>query len=284
MAVHLAKEHGGNTFQFYQSNIVDLEKNKAKLEYDLYHGLKNNQFELYYQPIVEIKTNKVLKVEALLRWHHPDGLIIPTEIIIRHMEMSNLITQLGEWILQTACQQTKELHSHGWSGIGVAINISVLQLTRSFVTLLSRTLMDTKLHPSFVSIELTEDSLMQDTESNIYLLGALKALGVNIVIDDFGTGYSSLAYVNKFAVNSLKIDRSFIASTPANANSSAIVSAVIAMAHSLNLSVTAEGVETEEQLRFLQEKNCDKYQGFYFSEALPMHELIKFLSVKTHKS
>ncbi|MGB6977271.1 MAG: EAL domain-containing protein [Gammaproteobacteria bacterium] len=275
MAMYHAKERGKNNYQFCQRNMEIINQQKIKLENELHSALKKQEFVLHYQPIVDIKTNKIVSLEALIRWRRYDGRILFPNEFIPLLEQSNLILSIGEWIIQTACQQIKN-----WKQLevmSIAINISVHQLNMHFITAVGKILKTTQLAPIQLVLELTEGTLMQETESNIYILNALKDLGIHLSIDDFGTGYSSLAYLKNFTVDSVKIDKSFVASVPENITSAAIVSAVIAMAHSLNIKTIAEGVETKEQLDFLKKMNCDEYQGFYFSRPLPPDELFALI-------
>jgi diguanylate cyclase (GGDEF)-like protein len=275
IAMYHAKEFGKNNYQFCPRNMEIINQQKIKLENELRNAIKQQEFVLYYQPIVDVKTNKIACLEALLRWQHPDGRVILPDEFISFLEQNDLIMSIGEWIIQTACEQIK---SWGHLGeISIAINISVQQLNMNFISLIEKVLKATQLNPRLLVLELTESTLMQETQSNIYILRVLHELGVQISIDDFGTGYSSLAYLKNFTVDSVKIDQSFIANIPENTTSMAIVNAVIAMAHSLNIKTIAEGVEIKEQLDFLKKRNCDEYQGFYYSKPLPPDELLPLI-------
>jgi diguanylate cyclase (GGDEF)-like protein len=275
MALYHAKERGRNNYQFCQRSMEVINQQKVKLENELHSALKKQEFLLHYQPIVELKTGKITSLEALVRWCRSDGRVMLPNEFIPLLEQSNLILSIGEWIMQTACEQMKKWQQ--LTKISIAINISVHQLDMNFITAVAKILKAAQLSPGQLVLELTESTLMQETESNIYILNALKDLGVHISIDDFGTGYSSLSYLKNFTVDSVKIDKSFIASIPDNPSSTAIVSAVIAMAHSLNIKTIAEGVETKEQLDFLKEMNCDEYQGFYFSKPLSPDDLLALI-------
>jgi len=244
-------------------------------------GLKaaifNKEFFLCYQPLIDLKGNRMTAVEALIRWRHPvKGIISPMEFIAIAEEMG-LIIQIGEWVLQTACSQMKEWNDLGWGDFGISVNVSIIQLQQpDFAEVVSRILEETGLPPKYLELEITENVLMKSTQTVARNLNRLKKRGVKISIDDFGTGYSCLEYLQKLSIDSLKIDKTFIYNIRADVNK-AIVETIIALGHKLNMEITAEGVETEEQYYYLKDKGCDKVQGYYFSKPLLPVEMTKVL-------
>jgi EAL domain-containing protein (putative c-di-GMP-specific phosphodiesterase class I) len=246
---------------------------RLNLDKQLRHALDNEEFVLYYQPKYSLPDEKMVGAEALIRWQHPqEGLISPAEFIPL-AEETGLITALGEWGLKAACNQIKEWERLGLGLHKIAVNLSSRQFqTRKLLTLLHDTLAETGLDPAFLELEITESAVMENPEQAVELLREIRAIGISIAIDDFGTGYSSLAYLKKFPVNTIKIDQSFIAELTKDSDDAAIVESIIQMAHSLNLKVVAEGVETLEQLEFLREKKCHEVQGYYFSKPLPAEQ------------
>ncbi len=242
---------------------------RIALEDDLRHALEREEFVLYYQPQVNISTGRVVGMEALVRWQHPDrGLVSPAEFI-PVAEETGLILLLGEWVLRTACAQNKAWQEARPS-MRVAVNLSARQFeSLELVSTVTKILEETGLDPDCLQLEITESVAMQDAESAATMLQDLKVMGVEIAIDDFGTGHSSLSYLARFPVDALKIDRSFVGGLPVDQSAAAITVAIITLAHSLNLCVIAEGVETEEQLAFLKERKCDEFQGYLFSKAWP---------------
>lgn len=277
MAIYRAKESGRNKFEFYTRELNEKIIKKSTIEANLRAALDKQEFLLYYQPIIDVKTNKICSLEALIRWQHPDlGLIPPAEFIPIAEEVG-LIVPMGEWILRTACLQHLEWMK---SGVRISINISARQFKENnLVELITKILKETGLDGEYITLELTETLIMQDIEHSARIINALKRLGVAISIDDFGTGYSSLNYLRKFPIDILKIDRSFITDVVHNKDDAAIVRAIIAMAHSLKLKVVAEGVEAVEQYKYLKENGCDEIQGYLISKPLPAAEIVKFLNV-----
>jgi len=275
LTMYRSKKAGGNSYQYSSLELTKLEQKKVMMVAKLHQALQKNEFILYYQPIVNVQTNKLVSVEALLRWKTADGVIIPPAVFIPLIEQSDLILVIGEWVLQTACEQIKEWHQLGLQN--VAVNISVHQLNAGFIKTIETTLDKTGLSPDDLLLEVTESVLMSKTKTILDSLKSLNAMGIRISIDDFGTGYSSFSYLKNFSINVLKIDQSFITDVHKNKNSASIVNAIIAMAHALNIKTIAEGVETKKQLQFIQKAGCDEYQGYYYSEPLPPDELIKLL-------
>ena len=277
IAMYRAKEQGRNNYQFYstQMNVHTLER--LALESDLRHALARDEFRLHYQPKVDIRSGRITGVEALLRWQQPGRELVPPAQFIPLAEETGLIVPIGDWVLRTACLQSKAWLDKGLPPLTVAVNLSARQFAHeSLIEDVARTLRDTKLDPASLELEITESMVMRDPERAVILLAALKAMGIRLSIDDFGTGYSSLSYLKRFPLDSVKIDRSFIQDLPGSVDDAAITRAIIAMAHSLRLKSIAEGVETEEQLGFLREEGCDEMQGYLFSRPLPEDEFLRF--------
>jgi EAL domain-containing protein (putative c-di-GMP-specific phosphodiesterase class I) len=243
------------------------------LENDLRRALERGELLLYYQPQAEVGTNRIFGVEALIRWQHPTlGLVAPDRFI-GLAEETGLIVPIGEWVLRQACEQGRAWHDAGVDNLTIAVNISVRQfLQPDLAGVIGQVLARSGLPARCLELEITESTAMEDLEASAQILRALQDMGVRIAIDDFGTGHSSLSYLKNFPIQTLKIDRSFVKDIPGDPNDAAIVSAAIAMAHSLGLTVIAEGVETEEQIEFLRDRACDAFQGYLISQPLPAHE------------
>ena len=250
-----------------------------EMENKLRKAVEHDELDLYYQPKIDLKTSQITGVETLLRWQHKDdGWVSPADFI-PIAEENGLIVPIGEWVIDTAVQQCKKWHEAGFTQFSVAINLSSRQFQHGdLATLIEQILHKHQVNSEYIEFEITESILMDDAELAANTLGRLKEMGLHISIDDFGTGYSSLSYLKKFPVDILKIDRSFIQDVHTNTDDAAISSAIIAMAHSLGLTVIAEGVENQAQLNFLQERNCDQVQGFYFSKALPAEQITAMLA------
>jgi diguanylate cyclase (GGDEF)-like protein/PAS domain S-box-containing protein len=273
IAMYVAKERGKNNFQFYSSKHSGLSFRKMELENGLRKAIEQNQLLLYYQPQVEIATGKIVGIEALIRWQHPDhGLVSPTEFIPL-AEETGLIVPLGKWILKTACEQNKAWQNEGLVAVPIAVNISVRQFQDDyFVDEVKKILNEIGLHSQFLELEITE-SIMQNIERSTMILNELKKLGVKIAIDDFGTGYSSLSYLKHLPIDNIKIDKSFVDDITNHSNHGSIVKTIIDMGHNLNYTVIAEGIETEEQVSFLKEHSCKIGQGYFYSKPLPAEEI-----------
>lgn len=266
-AMYLAKERGKNNYQFYTLAMTERSMERMTIERGLRNALTNHELKLYYQPQIDVATGRTVSCEALVRWQQPDGLIMNPDRFIVIAEETGLIVPIGAWVMRTACLQAKVWQDND-SFIGrVAVNVSTRQfLEHDLYQMVKDVLTETGLNPSALELEITESAVMHDLERTLQLLQQLHQLGVRLSIDDFGIGYSSLTYLRKFPVHSVKIDRSFVQNIPEDKGSMALVRAVIALAHELELDVTAEGVETEEQLTFLKEHQCDKVQGFLFCQ------------------
>ncbi|MBF0330165.1 MAG: EAL domain-containing protein [Nitrospirae bacterium] len=277
-AMYHAKAQGKNNFKFFTEDINKSTVERFVLETRFRQALDKLEFHLNYQPKVDIKTGRISGMEALLRWYHPDqGQVRPT-LFIPLAEETGLIIPLGEWALREACRQNKEWQDEGLRPIRVSVNLSVRQFRkRDFLSVVKEILCETKLDPKYLMLEITESTIIEDITGTISMLNDLRDAGVSVSIDDFGTGYSSLNYLNKFSLDELKIDASFISdlTIPENCR---VVESIIALAHGLHHKVVAEGVETRNQLEFLRSNNCDEIQGYYFSKPLSaetLHDLLK---------
>ncbi len=278
VAMYRAKERGRNTYQYYTPDMNARAHELLRMENNLRKALEHEELLLYYQPQIDIESGKLVGLEALVRWQHPkDGLILPGDFI--HLaEETGLIVPIGEWVLRTACMQVKLWQDKGYPPVRVAVNISGRQFRHAdLVDTVSQVLADTGLDPCLLSLEITESVIMHEVESAIETLYELNRLGVRFAIDDFGTGYSSLGYLKRFPIAKLKIDRSFVRDVTSNPNDAAIVTSIIALGLGMNMEVIAEGVETEEQLRFLCDKGCKIAQGYLFSKPLPSLDVVHFL-------
>lgn len=278
IALEKAASMGGNTYTFYTPELMSIDREKIKLETDLRKAIENNEFELYYQPQIDVATDEIIGVEALIRWNHPHmGMVSPVKFIPL-AEETGLIRPIEEWVLRKACVQNKEWQNKGYKPITTAVNMSSRRFNSSeIVDKVNETLKATGLEPELLELEITESQLMHDAEQEIETLKALRSLGIKLSIDDFGTGYSSLSYLAKFPIDYIKIDRSFIMDLEDNKLNETIVSAIITLAQRLGLQVVAEGVETKEQLEFLRGEKCEKYQGYFYSPPIPAYEVEKML-------
>ncbi|WP_096199934.1 sensor domain-containing protein [Bacillus sp. FJAT-45350] len=271
-AMYQAKKNGKNTFHFYSPPEVSDEISPLDIELGLHSVIERNQLVLYYQPKVNLVTNEIIGVEALIRWIHPVWGIVSPGMFIPIAEESGQIIPIGEWALREACIQNKLWQEQGFEGV-MSVNLSPRQFTKvELVQTVKNVLEETGLEPHLLELEITE-TMTANTEQTIATLHDLKRLGIKISIDDFGTGFSSLNYLKQFPVDTLKIDQSFVRELSNGTSDATIVKTIIAMAHNLNLNVVAEGIETKEQLVFLQEHNCNEGQGYFFSKPVPVIEL-----------
>lgn len=280
LAMYRAKDLGGNQFQFYTDSLNVNAVNRLEQEAELWRAIEQHEFVLYYQPQLDVVTDKVMSVEALIRWQHPTkGLVLPLDFIPL-AEDSKLIVPMGEWVMKTACRQIKEWHEAGLPKIRVAVNVTTVQFQQeNFISMVQQSLEEAGLSAEYLEIEVTENTMLTST-GLIEVINQLKALGVQIVLDDFGTGNSSLNYLRKVPVDRLKIDKSFVQGiNNGEKNDAVIVQAILAMAHSLNLDVVAEGIETIGQFNFLKERKCDDMQGYYISRPLSSQDLENFLQI-----
>lgn len=273
-AMYKAKEQGKNMYYFYDKEIYSEINRKSIVEKYVRNALKNYEFTMYYQPQIDARTGKIDSFEALVRWKSPEfGIVMPSDFI-SVAEETGLIIPMGEWILRSVCAQNKEWKQKGYSYDFIAINISPVQLRQNgFVEMIERVLKETGLSPDNIEIEITENILVKPFNESIEVLFKLYNMGVRIALDDFGTGYSSLNYLRLLPINTLKIDKSFINSLDYSSSEMSIVEGIVTLAHKMNLTVIAEGVEKEEQIKLLKESNCDKFQGFYFSKAVSAEDI-----------
>lgn len=269
MAMYKAKQAGGGTFHYYTKEMNLDAHERIKLEAALRNAIKHNEFVLHYQPKLQLPENTIIGVEALIRWENPVlGLISPDKFI-PIAEETGLIISIGEWALLEACRTCKSWQEQGYKPITVAVNLSAKQFRHSgLVQTVETTLAETKLDPKYLELEITETAIMDNVSTAVATLNTIEQMGVKISIDDFGTGYTSISYLKQFPVSVIKIDQSFIKELPESQDDASITTAVIALAHSLNIKVVAEGVETVQQLQFLIDHNCDIAQGYYFSQPL----------------
>lgn len=273
-AMYSAKYNGKAKYSFFNKNMSDIVVRRVEIEKGLRSALENNEFEIYYQPQIDIINNKIKGFEALLRWNSSElGKISPVEFI-PVAEKSGLIIPMGDWIIKTAFLQNNLWKNKGYIYDTIAINLSAVQLQNDkFEENLKRIITETEVNPRFVELEITESILMKDFEKGVKLLTEIRNLGINIALDDFGTGYSSLSYLKQLPINTLKIDKSFIDNIVANEREKAIVDGIIQLAQKIDLDVIAEGVETVDQIKLLQSIGCNQIQGYYFSKPLPADEI-----------
>jgi diguanylate cyclase (GGDEF)-like protein/PAS domain S-box-containing protein len=277
-AMYQAKENGRQTYQFFKPDMNVRAVERQAIEESLRRALERQEFTLYYQPKINLRTGKITGAEALLRWLHPVRGLVPPAQFIPVAEDCGLILPIGNWVLREACQQAQAWVDAGLPLGTMAVNISAMQLRdENFLDGVFATLKDTGLDPRSLELELTESVLMKHAESTASILKTLRARGVQVAVDDFGTGFSSLSYLRKFPMDALKIDQSFVSQITTVPDEMIIVAAVIGMGRSLGLRVVAEGVETEEQLAFLQAHQCDEAQGYYFSRPVLPHDFVNLL-------
>jgi diguanylate cyclase (GGDEF)-like protein/PAS domain S-box-containing protein len=277
-ALYRAKQAGGNNYQFYTADMNESALHRLALENQLRWALERKEFRVYYQPQVSIDTGLITGMEALVRWQHPElGLVSPAEFIPL-AEDTGLIEPIGEWVLRAACEQTRKWQESGFNNLHVAVNLSARQFQQpDLARIIERTLKETGLDASSLEMEVTESSVMKNAETAISMMRELKGMGIRISIDDFGSGYSSLSYLKKLPIDILKIDQSFVRDMTTDPKDAAIAMAIIQLAHSLQLKVIAEGVETEDQLRFLRLLRCDEMQGYLFCKPLPVEAFEQLL-------
>ncbi len=281
LAMYRAKKRGRDNYQYFTEGMNTEVTERLYMENELRRALKCNEFAQYFQPLIRLETSELVGVEALLRWRHGQGTITPDQFI-GVAEETGLIVPLGVWGLRNACHRAKLLQESVPMPVRIAVNLSVREFIEpNLVDTIGGILEETGLDAHALELEITESMLMENTEDFIHVLKKLKDLGVSLSIDDFGTGYSSLSYLKKFPVDTVKVDRSFIKDIPKDPHCVEIAAAVIAMAHKLHLTVVAEGIETDAQLAFLIDNQCDLGQGFLFSPPLPFEELPSFYHSKT---
>jgi diguanylate cyclase (GGDEF)-like protein len=277
-ALYRAKKAGGDSFQFYTADMHAMASKRLALETSLRQAIDNRELLLHYQPQVALDSLRIVAVEALVRWQHPTLGLVPPADFIPMAEETGLILPIGEWVLREACAQNRRWQEQGFGPMRVSVNISARQIQRQdLAATVSQILQETELAPEFLELELTESSIMSKAKTTIEVLTKLQTMGVTISIDDFGTGFSSLAYLKRLPIDALKIDQSFVRDVSTNQDDAALVMAIITLAHNLRLRVVAEGVETEEQWKFLHLLKCDEIQGFFFSKPLPPDALERLL-------
>lgn len=277
-AMHQARDLGRNQYCFFDDEFNRRAAARLSMETRLRRAIDRNELELYYQPMVDVGDQRTRGVEALVRWHDPDGGMVPPDQFIPLAEETGLILAIGDWVLVNACRQLRAWRDAGIDELRVSVNLSAAQFhSGSLADDVAAVLRSTGVDPCALQLEVTETMLMEHTEASGALLAALRELGVTLAVDDFGTGYSSMSYLKHFPLNTLKIDRSFITGLPGRQEDISIARAIVALGHGLGLSVTAEGVETAAQMRMLEELNCDVAQGFLFSRPMPAAKLPAWL-------
>ena len=278
-AMYRAKELGRNQAQLFTASMNERYVRRLALEQHLHHALEREELELWYQPVYDRARRRIVSLEALLRWRDPSrGLVLPSEFI-GLAEETGMIIPIGEWVIRTACRQLRRWHEQGLETLRLAVNISAVQLQqRDLVDTVRTALEESRLAAHYLELEITESAAMHNFELTMKVLRDLRALGVGVAVDDFGTGQSSLTYLKHFPIDTVKIDKEFLRDVTSDETAAAIVSYVINLAHTLQLNVVAEGVETEEQYTFLRHYGCDQMQGYLFSKPLPADEILPFLS------
>ncbi len=281
-ALNAAKEKGRNGCQTYIDEMNQRVQERMEVENSLRNALLNNEFRLHYQPQVDIHTGNIIGMEALIRWQHSKKGLVPPLKFLPVAEDTGLIVPIGEWVLHTACIQGKKWSDRSDTRIKMSVNLSANQFrTKELLDTVIHVLDSTGIDPLCLNVEITESIAMEDLEYTTELLRKLKQLGITISLDDFGTGYSSLSYLMQLPIDVLKMDKAFIDNITKDKRVQAIAKSIIKMAHSLDILVTAEGVETQEQLEFLRQHDCDAYQGYYYSRPLPEHEIERLLQSET---
>jgi EAL domain-containing protein (putative c-di-GMP-specific phosphodiesterase class I) len=277
-AMYHAKEQGRNHYQFFSESMNAASLRKLSVETQLCKALERDELYLHYQPQIDVRSGKLIGVEALLRWDNPElGTVQPKELI-PVSEDSGLIVPIGEWVLHTACAQNKAWQDAGYGRIRMSVNVSTRQFAHHDLRdTVVRALQSTGLDPHDLELELTESLVLQEDEKTAVALADLRKMGVQIALDDFGTGYSSMSYILRFPLDELKVDRCIIRDVDSDPAAAGVFKAIVSMAHSLNMRVVAEGVDSEEQASFLRESGCDELQGFLISPAVSPEELVRFL-------
>ncbi len=277
-AMYRAKEEGRNAYHMSTRELSRSVEERMTLESGLHGAMERNEFEIFYQPQIDLASMRIVGMEALLRWKHPTrGIILPAEFI-GVAEERGFIVVIGDWVLRKACEHARKFHLSGFPDLRVAVNISPRQFReQTLVPRVEDALAESGIDPHLLELEITEGVAMENVELTLEVLAQLRALGIRIAIDDFGTGHSSLSYLKRFPIDTLKIDRGFVEDLPERVEDAAIVKAVIQLAQGLNLRVIAEGVERREQIEFLQAHNCPEVQGYYFGMPMRLAEFEKVL-------
>jgi EAL domain-containing protein (putative c-di-GMP-specific phosphodiesterase class I) len=274
-AMYHAKASGRNNYQFFTQTMNQAASQHFELESSLRGAMARQEFELFYQPIIDIGTRRIHTLEVLLRWRRGGTELVQPDQFIPIIEENGLIVPVGEWVMRRACEQSVEWQRQGFDPVPLAVNLSPRQfMHRGLIQSIRSILDETGIDPALIEFEITETALMQHGEQTLEILGQINRMGIRLSIDDFGTGYSSLAYLKRFPVKKVKIDRAFIKDLEGSSEDRAIVAAIIALSNSLQLSVVAEGVESEGQYTLLQESGCQYAQGFLFSQPVAAHEVM----------
>jgi diguanylate cyclase (GGDEF)-like protein/PAS domain S-box-containing protein len=277
IAMYHAKKMGKGQFQFFHEAMSVRAKKRLEMETHMHHAIANNELRLHYQPIMDTASGRMVGAEALLRWVSPQLGLLPPNDFISLAEENGLINQFGEWAIREVCRQYKDWLGQGLGELVIAVNMSTLQFNQpGFIPMIAEIIQEYDVNPAFLTFELTESTIMADTENMLTKLKSLKNLGVKLALDDFGTGYSSLRYLNRFPLDALKIDRSFVQELPDNTDAAAIVNTILALAKALNLNTIAEGVENQQQLAFLKGTTCSALQGYHFSPPMPVADFKEF--------
>ena len=281
-AMYHAKKEGRNNFQFFNQSMNDASVERLALESAMRKAIANQELSLYYQPQVSVVSGQLVGMEALIRWQHPEKGFISPAVFIPVAEETDMIMEIGEWVIQEACRQAAEWRDRGFKPVRISVNVSAKQLRdKRLPDIIASNIFDTGLEPKYLGIELTESAIIIEPDMALSRLHNIKALGVKLSLDDFGTGYSSLSYLKRFPIDTLKIDQAFVRDIRVDQEDAALVKAIIAMAHSLGMDVVAEGVELTEQLEFLGANACDTIQGYLFSRPVPAAEIEHMLG-KAH--
>lgn len=284
MAMRVAKQEKGNTLQRYTNDMTDAAQKELKLESEIRRSLRKEDFVLHFQPRIDISRNKIVGVEALVRWQHPVRGLLPPGAFIRVAEDSGLIVPLGYWVIHSACKYLNELSSRGYDYVHIAVNVAFKQFQdKNFVRTVANIIRKHGISPGRLEFELTETTMMIEGNAVDQSLRELSDLGIAISLDDFGTGYSSFAHIQRLPISTLKIDRSFVGSVQENPDDATIVKAIINLAHSLNMRVIAEGAELSAQVEFLREHRCDQVQGYFFSRPVSYADLLVLLELERER-
>lgn len=285
VALYWVKDKGRNNYHHYTTRLNSQAHELLNIENYLHHALGRQEFTLYYQPIIEVSTNKIVKIEALLRWQHPDLGIITPDLFIPLAEENGLIVEIGAWALKTACQQTKAWHNMGLTDLTISVNLSARQFyNNDLVQTVTQILADTALSPDNLELEITETATMRNTSLAKQILLQLHQMGISLSMDDFGTGYSSLSYLKDFPFSTIKIDRSFVKDLSVDSSNLAIINAITTLGAGLNLQIIAEGVETEQLKNLLETMHCKYMQGFFISLPLPADQATELLKRSSNVS
>lgn len=277
-AMYTAKEDGKNSCRLFTESLNTDKSRRLQMESNLRRALERNELRVYYQPRMDIQTGMLVGAEALVRWEHPVKGLVPPSDFIPLAEETGVIMQITRYVLRQACRQNRKWQDKGYLPIDIAVNVSARDFRDSDMHAIIRDIIElTGIDPAYLNIEITESVIMRNVDSAVRALFDIKDMGVRVSIDDFGTGYSSLSYLKRFPIDAVKIDRSFIKDITENPDDSAIASAVLGMSHAMNLTVVAEGVETQEQLEHLAALGCDEMQGYLISKPVPAEEFEKYL-------